>query len=36
MRHQSELMAGVDLILGDGTRDKLQGEAAQLPFSVRL
>ena len=36
MQHQPELMAGVDLILGGGICHKLRGEAAQLPFPVRL
>ena len=36
MRHQPELMAGVELILGGGVRHKLEGETAQLPLPVRL
>ena len=36
MRHQPELMARVDLILGDGIRHKLQSEAAQLSLAIRL
>ena len=36
MQHQPELMSRVDLILGGGICYKLRGEAAQLPFPVRL